>query len=67
METRYQRNRAEVGVKPTVAVFDPLDEISKLVTGGKISESEADRIRADFNSKRMTPDQIREYVRQKLR
>ena len=46
MESRSQPNRPPV--KTAVAVFDPLGGSSKLVTGGKISETECERIRADL-------------------
>lgn len=45
--------------------LDPLDEISNLVTDGKISAAEADRIRGDIGSGRMTAEEIRAYIRQK--
>ena len=54
-------------VKTRVSVFDPIEEIAKLVTDGKISAPEADRIRHDFSSGRMTNEHVYDYVRQKTR
>ena len=65
MESQSQPKPAEV--KTAVAVFDPLAEIAKLIQGGKISVSEGDRIRGDLSSKRMSSDQVFDYVRQKLK
>jgi len=65
MEARYQQRRAEV--VPAGAEFDPAAEIAKLVAQGKISRSESDRIQGDFESNRMTAEQVRDYVRQKMR
>ncbi|HEV3310338.1 MAG TPA: hypothetical protein VG815_07455 [Chloroflexota bacterium] len=45
--------------------LDPLDEISNLVTDGKISAAEADRIKAVIGAGGMTAEETRAYVRQK--
>jgi len=65
MADRYDINRLKV--KTAVAVFDPADEISKLVVEGKISGTEAQRIQNDFGADRMSADQVHDYVRQKRR
>jgi len=65
MESRDDLKR--VLPKTRVSVFDPIEEIAKLVTDGKISEPEADRIRDEFSSGRMTNDHVYDYVRQKNR
>jgi len=51
----------------TSSNFDPLDEIGNLQRDGKISAPEADRIRRDMSSGRMTAEQLRGYIRQKTR
>jgi hypothetical protein len=53
--------------KVAVATIDPLEEIATLVREGKISSSEADRVRAALSSEAMDVADVHAYVRQKRR
>jgi hypothetical protein len=64
MSNRYHSDHAATTPESEAEL---LAGLARLVGDGKISDSEANRIRGDYESKHMTSDQLLAYIRQKLR